>query len=63
MGDLEESLSVLQLDRDEFVERAVENAPDKPPNYGTIIARNTGRSRSTEEDATELELGPNNCAA
>jgi glyoxylase-like metal-dependent hydrolase (beta-lactamase superfamily II) len=63
LGDLAESLSVLHLDRDDFVERVVENAPDKPPNYETIIARNTGRSEGTDGDATELELGPNNCAA
>ena len=42
----------------------VENVPEKPPNYEEVIAINTGKETvNGEGEATELELGPNNCAA
>jgi glyoxylase-like metal-dependent hydrolase (beta-lactamase superfamily II) len=64
LGDLREDLDLLGLDREAFVERLTENAPEKPPNYETVIAINTGHeSVESESEATELELGPNNCAA
>ncbi|MFC7154926.1 rhodanese-like domain-containing protein [Halomarina halobia] len=64
LGDLREEIEVLRLDEEAFVERLTENAPEKPPNYETIIAINTGRETVDDEgEATELELGPNNCAA
>jgi glyoxylase-like metal-dependent hydrolase (beta-lactamase superfamily II)/rhodanese-related sulfurtransferase len=64
LGDLRERLDLLRMDEDAFVARLVENAPEKPPNYERIIAINTGRASVDDEDeATELELGPNNCAA
>ncbi|WP_232700684.1 MBL fold metallo-hydrolase [Halobacterium wangiae] len=64
LGDLREELDFLELDRDAFVERLTEEAPEKPPNYETVIAINTGRETVEDEaEATELELGPNNCAA
>jgi len=41
-----------------------EDTPEKPPNYETVIAINTGKETVEDEsEATELELGPNNCAA
>jgi glyoxylase-like metal-dependent hydrolase (beta-lactamase superfamily II)/rhodanese-related sulfurtransferase len=64
LGDLRTDLDLLGLDRDAFVERLTEDAPEKPPNYEAVIAINTGReSVDDESEATELELGPNNCAA
>ena len=64
LGDLREELDLLGLDREAFVERLTENAPEKPPNYETVIAINTGKETVDDEgEATELELGPNNCAA
>ncbi len=64
LGDLREELDLLGLDRDAFVERLTENAPEKPPNYEQVIAINTGTETVEDEgEATELELGPNNCAA
>ncbi|MFW5896219.1 MAG: MBL fold metallo-hydrolase, partial [archaeon] len=64
LADLRETLDVLQLDEAAFVERLTENAPDKPPNYEDVIAINTGsETPASESEATELELGPNNCAA
>ncbi|RZH67875.1 MBL fold metallo-hydrolase [Natrinema altunense] len=64
LGDLRDDLELLGLDEDEFVERLVENAPDKPPNYERVIEINTGTEPPEDEsEATDLELGPNNCAA
>jgi len=38
-----------------------EDTPEKPPNYETVIAINTGKETVEDEsEATELELGPNN---
>ncbi|MFC7202037.1 rhodanese-like domain-containing protein [Haloferax namakaokahaiae] len=64
LGDLRESLDFLTMDESSFVERITGDLPEKPPNYERIIALNTGRgSLDGEEEATQLELGPNNCAA
>ncbi|AGB39409.1 MBL fold metallo-hydrolase [Natronococcus occultus] len=64
LGTLHDELELLGLSKDEFVERLTENAPDKPPNYERVIEINTGRDPVDDEsEATELELGPNNCAA
>jgi len=64
LGDLRADLDFLGLDREAFVERLTEDAPEKPPNYESVIAINTGRETVDDEgEATELELGPNNCAA
>jgi glyoxylase-like metal-dependent hydrolase (beta-lactamase superfamily II) len=64
LGDLRADVELLGLEKEAFVERLVSTLPEKPPNYETIIAINTGRERvQSETEATELELGPNNCAA
>ncbi|WP_115864204.1 MBL fold metallo-hydrolase [Halorussus litoreus] len=64
LGDLRNELGFLGLDRDAFVERLTEDVPEKPPNYEAVIAINTGKDTvDNESEATELELGPNNCAA
>jgi glyoxylase-like metal-dependent hydrolase (beta-lactamase superfamily II)/rhodanese-related sulfurtransferase len=63
LGDLRERLELLSLDEAAFVDRLTESIPEKPPNYETIIAINTGRTTVDDDEAVELELGPNNCAA
>jgi glyoxylase-like metal-dependent hydrolase (beta-lactamase superfamily II) len=63
LGDLRESLSVFSLDREAFVERVLADAPPRPANFETVIATNLGRETLSAEDAFEVELGPNNCAA
>lgn len=60
---LRTGLSILHGDREAFSEHVVESAPGKPPNYERIITINRGRSTATEDEAIELELGPNRCAA
>lgn len=63
LGELRDSLDLLELDREAFVERIAENEPEKPTNYETVIAINIGEREVDDEEAIELETGPNNCAA
>lgn len=48
--------------KERFVDRVTAGLSSTPPNYQRIKAINRGRSSLTE-DAADLELGPNNCAA
>jgi thiosulfate/3-mercaptopyruvate sulfurtransferase len=63
VGEARTGLDLLGIDRDVFVRRLAGSAPDKPANYETVIDINTGGRTPDEGTATELELGPNNCAA
>lgn len=63
LDEVRQQLDLVGLDRDEFVERMVENVPEKPDNYETIIDINTGRERYERREATQLETGANNCSA
>lgn len=62
LADLRQSMDLLSHDEDTFVERVLADMPPRPSNYRTIIAANLGRERIVEDDAFQLELGPNNCA-
>lgn len=64
IGTLRRDLDLLGLDETAFVERLTASIPEKPPNYETVIALNRGVTElDDEQEATELELGPNSCAA
>ena len=63
LGDLREGLDLLGLGKEAFVERLTGESSEKPPNYEEIIAINTGRKSVGDDEAMQLELGPNNCAA
>ncbi len=63
VGGLRTGLDVLALDEEAFVERSLESLPEKPPNYERVIDVNRGVEAIDEDEATELELGPNNCSA
>ncbi|MDS0292612.1 MBL fold metallo-hydrolase [Halogeometricum luteum] len=63
LGDLTARMDALSMDRDEFVEFILSDMPPRPSNYEEIIATNLGRRDAGDEEAFELELGPNNCAA
>ncbi|MFB6080299.1 MAG: MBL fold metallo-hydrolase [Haloferacaceae archaeon] len=63
LGDLIERMDALSMDEDEFVEFIVADMPPRPANYEAIIDTNLGRRSPDDEEAFELELGPNNCAA
>jgi glyoxylase-like metal-dependent hydrolase (beta-lactamase superfamily II) len=63
LGRLEVRMDALSMDEESFVETVLADMPPRPANYERIIATNLGRKRLDDEEAFELELGPNNCAA
>ncbi|EMA55980.1 MULTISPECIES: MBL fold metallo-hydrolase [Halococcus] len=64
LEEVQDRLGLVDLDRAAFVERMVENVPEKPDNYETVIAINRGVERvESTRAATMLETGANNCAA
>jgi glyoxylase-like metal-dependent hydrolase (beta-lactamase superfamily II) len=64
VGYLWQHNELIRKDEDEFVEHMFENLPSKPPNYEQVIATNLGEYEPEDEaEETELELGPNRCAA
>ena len=62
LGDLRERLPVFGMEEAEFVEH-VTHVGAEPANAERIVAINCGRETVDDEEAFELELGPNNCAA
>ena len=63
IGQVRTELELLTVDRETFVRQLTAALPEKPPNYERIIEINAGRDAADETATTELELGPNNCAA
>ncbi|GAB3670436.1 MBL fold metallo-hydrolase [Halopiger thermotolerans] len=63
IGQLEAEMDALTMDEDEFVELILSDMPPRPANYEDIIPTNLGQQDADDEEAFELELGPNNCAA
>ena len=64
LGDVRDRLDLLTLDKEAFIEQMVEDIPEKPDNYETVISINLGTETiGSNRDATMLETGANNCAA
>ncbi|TYL37381.1 MBL fold metallo-hydrolase [Natronococcus pandeyae] len=63
IGQLKDEMDALTMDKDEFVELILSDMPPRPANYEDIIPTNLGQQEADDEEAFELELGPNNCAA
>jgi len=63
IGQLTEEMDALTINEDEFVELILSDMPPRPANYEDIIPTNLGQQKADDEEAFELELGPNNCAA
>ena len=61
LGELRTTLPALALTEVEFVAWAIANVTDRPPNYQRIVRINAGRD-GLDDDAAEMELGPNRCA-
>ena len=61
--ELVEEMEALRMDGSSFVELVLSDMPPRPANYEEIIATNLGQETVDDEEAFELELGPNNCAA
>lgn len=62
LGELRDRLSAFSEERGGFVDRIVDSIGEPPANHERIVAANLGRESLTDEDAFEVELGPNNCA-
>ncbi|MDS0478697.1 MBL fold metallo-hydrolase, partial [Natrinema sp. 1APR25-10V2] len=63
IGDLVDEMDALTMDEESFVELILSDMPPRPANYEDIIATNLGQREADDDEAFELELGPNNCAA
>ena len=63
VGQLVDEMDALTMDEAEFVELILSDMPPRPANYEDIIATNLGQQETGDQEAFELELGPNNCAA
>ena len=63
IGQLVDEMDALTMDEDAFVDLILADMPPRPANYEDIIATNLGQQDAGDEEAFELELGPNNCAA
>ena len=63
IGQLVETMPALTMDEDVFVDLVLADMPPRPANYEEIIPTNLGQRSVDDEEAFELELGPNNCAA
>jgi glyoxylase-like metal-dependent hydrolase (beta-lactamase superfamily II) len=62
LGALRERLPVFGMDEAAFVEHVTRVGAD-PANADRIVAINLGHESVDDDEAFELELGPNNCAA
>jgi len=63
LGTLVDTMDALSMDVASFVEYVVTDMPPRPANHESIISTNLGHTTLDDEEAFELELGPNNCAA
>jgi thiosulfate/3-mercaptopyruvate sulfurtransferase len=62
LGELRDSMLVFDADRELFVDRVLASMPPQPANFETIIETNLGQTTLSDDQAFEVELGPNNCA-
>lgn len=56
-------MDALSVDTEEFVDIVLADMSPRPANYQDIIATDLGQRSAGDDEAFELELGPNNCAA
>src|SRR6056297_551623 len=63
VGQLADEMDALTMAKDDFVDLILSDMPPRPANYEDIIPTNLGQQAATDDEAFELELGPNNCAA
>lgn len=62
LGRLRDRLEALSMDESAFVEYVGSNLPERPANYERIVAVNRGLESVADDEAADIELGPNNCA-
>lgn len=63
LGDLRASNELVRGgDEDVFTEAVAGRTGATPPNYETIVQINRGVTHVTDQEASDLEIGPNRCA-
>lgn len=64
LGTIRNANKILNnIDKESFIQHVSQSASAvKPPNFEEIIGINRGTMTKTEEELTELEIGPNRCA-
>ena len=55
-------LSLLDLGKDDFVQKVVSMTVPRPMNYSSIIKVNKGTMQLIEDQIPDLEMGPNRCS-
>lgn len=60
--EMAKKLSLLDLNKEEFVTKVVNMTTSRPMNYAMIIKVNKGTIPITEEQVPDLEMGPNRCS-
>ena len=63
LGEVSEQNPDLGREREEFIETLASDIPDHPPNFERVKRTNVGRESVPDEELSDLELGPNRCAA
>jgi glyoxylase-like metal-dependent hydrolase (beta-lactamase superfamily II) len=63
VSEVERRNDDLRLSREAFVEKLASDVPDHPPNFQRVKRANVGLESVDDDELSELELGPNRCAA
>jgi len=62
LGTIRERLPAFSMSAEAFVDHVLANLGARPANHERIVALNLGTQTVGDDEAFELELGPNNCA-
>lgn len=63
MGEVEGQNEDLRLNEEPLVEKLASDIPDHPPNFQRVKKANIGLESIDDDELSDLELGPNRCAA
>lgn len=63
LADVRARNADLDRDREAFVETLASDIPDHPPNFERVKRTNVGQEDVPDDELSEIELGPNRCAA
>ncbi|SEB76740.1 Glyoxylase, beta-lactamase superfamily II [Tenacibaculum sp. MAR_2009_124] len=61
LGNIKESVDLLNYSKDDFITNVLRNIPETPPNYQAIVELNK-EGKAKESELIELEAGANRCA-
>jgi glyoxylase-like metal-dependent hydrolase (beta-lactamase superfamily II) len=63
LSEVHEQNPDLSRKREDFIETLASDIPDHPPNFERVKRTNVGQESVPDEELSDLELGPNRCAA